>query len=573
MAGELRKAGALVKLPPQPFKVLRILVAHSGQVVTREELRRQIWGSDTFVDFEQGLNYCVKQIRLALGDDAETPRYLQTIPRRGYRFLTPVETGHSHKRRGRLFKQTVLASATSLHIRSVVVLPLENLSGDLSQEYFVDGISDALTTDLAQISALRVISRTSAVYYKGKKMTLPEIARALHVDAVIEGAVTRSANRVRISAQLIYAPTDTHLWANSYEADLHDVLTLQGQVARAIANQIAVRLTPPEQQRFAALGTMNIEAYDDYLKGRYEWNRRTNKSLANSVAYFEQAIAKDPNYALAYAGMADSDIILGNFSLLPPKEAYPKAKAAATQALELDGSLAHAQAALAFATYLYDWDWPSAEAGFRRAIELNPNYGPAHQWYGVSLVSRGRSEEAIAELKRAQEVEPDSMIISAVGAWVDFLAGRYDQGIEQSRKTLELDPDFIHTNAYLGLNYEQKGMLAQGIEAFRKSLGVPPQPFTIGALGHAYAVAGQRTEAEEVLKQMQERYQHGYFPAFYIALLYAGLGDKDHAFTWLEKAYNERYPWLIHLEVDPRLSNLRSDPRFQELVRRIGLPP
>jgi tetratricopeptide (TPR) repeat protein len=290
------------------------------------------------------------------------------------------------------------------------------------------------------------------------------------------------------------------------------------------------------------------------------------------VTYFERAIAKDPKYTLAYAGLADSYIILGNFSLLPPKEAYPKAKTAATKALELDGSLAQAQTTLAFATYLYDWDWPQAADEFKQAFDLNPNYGPAHQWYGVSLVSRGRLEDAVAELKRAQEVEPDSMIINAVGAWVDFLAGRYDQGIEQSRNTLQLDPDFAHANVYLGLNYEQKGMITQAIEEFRKSVGELPEPFVFGALGHAYAAAGQRTDADKILKDMQKRYKEGYFPAFYIALVYSGLGDKDEAFVWLERAYEERFPWLIHLGVDPRVSNLRADPRFADLVRRIGLP-
>ena len=596
-AGELRKAGALVKLAPQPFKVLVILASHSGQLVTREDLRQQIWGNDTFVDFEQGLNYCIKQIRLALGDDAGTPRFLETLPRRGYRFLLPVKTLGSLRSEKPQGKRAVLAPAalfalvailagayiayrweqqahrpTSFRIKSLVVLPLENLSGDPNQDYFAEGMTDALTTDLAQIGALQVISRTSAIHYKRTQKTLPEIARELHVDAVVEGAAVRSGDHVRISAQLIYAPTDTHLWANSYEGDLRDVLALQNEVARTIANQIAIQLTPPEQQRLSAGGHVNTEAYDDYLKGRYEWNRRTAKSLTNSVAYFEQAIAKDPNYALAYAGLTDSYIILGNFSLLPPKEAYPKAKAAAMKALELDGSLAQAQTALAFTTYLYDWDWSTSENGFKRAIELNPSYGPAHQWYGVSLVSRGRSEEAIAELKRAQEVEPDSMIISAVAAWVDFLAGRYDQGIEQSKKTLELDPDFVRARDYLGLNYEQKGMYEEAIAEFQKAQREPNQPFTIGMLGHAYALAGKKIEARKLLNEMIERYQKDYFPPFQIALVYAGLGEKNNAFEWLQKAYDERYPWLIHLKVDPRLSDFRSDPRFALFARRIGLP-
>jgi TolB-like protein/DNA-binding winged helix-turn-helix (wHTH) protein/Flp pilus assembly protein TadD len=595
--GELRKSGVLIKLSPQPFKVLAILADRAGEVVTREELQQQIWGEGTFVDFEQGLNYCIKQIRVALVDDAEAPHYLATIPRRGYRFLAPVERRDAPGRRFRVRKPVMFSSAVVLllaaisfaaflHIRtkpgptsrvappikSLVVLPLENLSGDPAQDYFSEGMSDALTTDLAQIEALRVVSRTSAIHYAGSKKTLPEIARELHVDAVVEGAVTRSGNRVRISAQLIYAPTDTHLWANSYEGNVNDVLALQGEVARAIANQIAIKLTPSEQQRFASAGTVNIEAYDEYLKGRFGWNRRTVKGIASSVTHFERAIAMDPHYALAYAGLADSYIILGNFGLLAPREAYPKAEATAAKAVELDGNLSPARTSLAFATYLYDWDWTSAEQGFKQAIALDPNYGPAHQWYGVSLVSRGLSNKATAELKRAQEVEPDSMIISAVAAWVDFLAGRYDEGIEQARKTLELDPDFAIAHDYLGLNYEQKGEFIQAVAEFHKDLRDPTEPFTLGALGDAYAASGHRAEAEKVLQQMKERNRSGYFPPFYIALVYAGLGDKDNAFRWLDKAYNERFPWLIHLKVDPRLSNLRSDPRFADLARRVGLP-
>jgi tetratricopeptide (TPR) repeat protein len=391
------------------------------------------------------------------------------------------------------------------------------------------------------------------------------------VGAVVEGSVMRSGERVRITAQLIEGATDRHLWAESYERDLTDVLALQSQVARAIAEQIKVKLTPQETTRLTSALPLDPVAHEAYLRGRYHWNRRTEEGLKKSIDFFNQAIERAPDYAPAHAGLADSYIILGNFGLFRPEDAYPRAKAAAMRALELDDSLAEAHTSLAFANYLFERDWPAAERGFRLAIELNPNYGVAHQWYGVSLASREQPEAAIAELKRAQEVDPLSLIIQAVVGWVYVLTHRYDQAIEQCRTALEIDPNFAPAHQYLGQALEQQRKYKEAIAEFEKANTLFGKAWD-SSLGHAYAVAGRTRDAQKVLDEMMGRSEKEYVPSDAIALIYAGLGEKDRAFVWLNRAENERQPWLVLLKVDPRFDALRSDPRFKDLVRGVGLP-
>jgi len=471
--------------------------------------------------------------------------------------------------RGRL-----LGRGTSPRIESLAVLPIANLSGDPQQEYFADGMTEALITDLSKIGALSVISRTSVMRYKGTTKPLPEIARELNVDAVVEGSVQRSGDRVRVTAQLIGARTDTHLWAESYDRDLHDILALQDDVARAIANQIKVKLTPQEQVRLASARPVNPETHEAYLKGRYYWNKRTEEGFHRSIEYFSEATEKDPNYALAHAGLADSYIILGYFSLLPAKEAYAKAREAATRALELDDTLAEAHNALATAKADYDWDWPGAEREFRRAIELNPGYATAHQWYGRLLSELGRHEEALAEIKRAQELDPLSLIINAVGGRILLYAGRDDLAIEQLRKTLEMDPNFAHAHWFLGMAYVRKGALAEAIAEFQRATTLSSN-FTQykAGLGHAYARAGKSAEARKLLYELKELSKRRYVSWCDFAAIYAGLGDKDQAFACLERAYAQRDARLVELKVDARLDPLRADLRFADLLRRVGLPP
>jgi TolB-like protein/Tfp pilus assembly protein PilF len=462
-------------------------------------------------------------------------------------------------------------------IESLAVLPLDNLSHDPEQDYFADGMTEELITDLAKISALRVISRTSVMRYRRTEKPLSQIAQELNVDGVVEGSVQRSGNRVRITAQLIQAATDKHLWAESYERDLRDVLSLQDEVARAIASEIKVKLTPQEQTRLASARPVNPEAHGLYLKGRYYWNKRTPETLKKSLEYFQQAIEKDPGYAPAYAGLADSYDMLGagSYRVLPPKEAYPKAEAAAMKALELDSTLAEAHTSLGWSKWVFDWDWQGAEREYKQAIELNPNYANAHHWYAGYLLDMGRYTEAIGEDRKAESLDPLSLIISAdLGDEALGPAGLYDQEMEQCRKTLEMDPNFAQAHMCLADSYVRKGMHKEAIAEFEKAIELSAGSLVyVSALGSTYARAGRRDDAIKILNELKARSKQGFVAPDNFASIYAGLGDKDQAFAWLEKAYEERTDAIIGVSAEPWFDPLRSDPRFQELLRRVGLPP
>jgi TolB-like protein/DNA-binding winged helix-turn-helix (wHTH) protein/Tfp pilus assembly protein PilF len=491
-AGELRKHGLRVRLQEQPFQILAMLLEQPGEIVTREELHKRLWPADTFVDFDHGLNKAISKIREAMGDSAESPRFVETVARRGYRFLAEVKVAdtapvHSPEPatqphpcaearedpnlagnlqvpktfpRSLTWKVSVLvvllvtASLTAWKfyswkrpspiVRSLAVLPLESLSSDASQDYFADGMTDELISDLGQISALRVISRTSVMVYKHARKPLPQIARELNVDAVVEGTVLRSGDQVSITAQLIEASSDKHLWSHSYQGELPDALALQSKVARAIADEIRINLNPREQAALENVKVVNPQAYESFLKGRYFWNKRTADGLKVALAYFTQAIDDDPKYAPAYSGLADTYALLGDwqYAAMTPKEALPKAKAAAIKALELDSALGEAHNSLAFCLDAFEWDFDSAGKEFQRAIELNPGYATAHHWYAWHLSVVGRYDEAIAEMRRAENLDPLSLIINADVAELLVIAHSYDESIRQSRKTIEMDPNF-----------------------------------------------------------------------------------------------------------------------------------
>ena len=607
---EIYKEGRRIKLQEQPCQVLALLIERPGELVSREELRKKLWPNDTFVDFDHGVNIAINKLRDALGDSSEKPRFIETLPRRGYRFIAPVSAPKTSRdgeppaqvtsspagrvgsgsitwRRALLPALLVLSLVVVLfsafrywrehsagsRIRSLAVLPLENLSGDPNQEYFVDGMTDELTTNLAKIKSLRVISRTSAMKYKNVRTPLAQIARSLHVEAVVEGSVVRSGDKLRITAQLIDARTDRHLWAEEYHRDLRDVVAVQGEVARRIAQEIRTTLTPEETAQLSSQRQVNPEAYEAYLRGRYFWNKRTEVGIKKAIAYFEQSIAKDPTSPLAYDGLADCWHSAGWYGYVSPKEAYPQAKAAAMKALELDATLGEAHASLAMASMNYDWDWSAAEREFRKAIELNPNYASAHHWYADYLSAVGRHEEAVAESKRALELDPVSPIINAWLGWRYFFARQYDAAIEQYLKTLEMDPTFVPAHLVLGQGYEQKSMPEKAIDELKKAVSLSGgSSLYVSSLAHAYAIAGRRSEAEMLLRQLNERARHTYVPAFHIAIIYAGLGQKDQALVWLEKGYQERSAGMVWLKVDPRFDFVRSDARFQNLLRRLGLP-
>jgi TolB-like protein/DNA-binding winged helix-turn-helix (wHTH) protein/Tfp pilus assembly protein PilF len=613
-AGELRKQGVKVKLQEQPFQVLATLLEHAGEVVTKEELQERIWAADTFVDFDHGLHSAIARLREALGDSSESPRFIETIPRRGYRFVAPVKVIGNATESGvaegksfpapadRLwaFGRNVLAGLLggalllgvflSLNvggfrrwlrresnpaIKSLVVLPLENLSGDPAQEYFADGMTDALITDLSKIGALRVISRTSAMQYKATKKRLPEIARELNVDGVVEGSVMRSGNRVRVTAQLLHAGTDQHLWAETYERDLGDVLKLQSEVAQTIAQQVRIQLTPQQKAQFGSALGVNPEAYEAYLRGRYFWNQRTEEGLWKSVEQFQHAIDIDANSALPYAGLADAYLVLDSWTLeaAPPIELAPKARAAVDKALQLDPTLAEARTVLAGVKH-GDWDWNGAGVEYRRAIELNPNYAHAHHWYSQFLCELGQFDEGVAEADRAHALDPLNMMLGIDVGMRLYWARRYREAIAPIQKTLELDPNFRVAHRFLGQVYEQNAMYQAAITELRRAADLSNNnPIDLGALGHVYAVSGRRKQALQVLEELHRFSAKRYVSGYEFALIYAGLGEQDKALYWLYKAFQEHSTWMLHLKVDPRLDFLRSDPRFQELLRRVGLSP
>jgi TolB-like protein/DNA-binding winged helix-turn-helix (wHTH) protein/Flp pilus assembly protein TadD len=616
--GELTKLGKRVRLQEQPFQLLAMLLERPGELVIREELRERLWPK-TLVDFDHGLNKAISKVRDALGDSAENPRFIETVTSRGYRFLADVavvQGGQPQNAAGDLaadreapglaqspdagtsarwpthgfgWKLSGVATALVLAvflswffnswrlplstIHSLAVLPLENLSNDASQDYFADGMTDELITHLGQISAIRVISRTSAMTYKNTHKPLAEIARELNVDAVVEGSVLHSGERVRIAAQLIQVPADKQIWAESYEGDFRDTLALQSRVARSIARQIRATLNRQEQVSLDNSKVVNPEAYEAYLKGRYFLNKRTGDGLRTAIEYFKRAIESDSNYAEAYSGLADAYALSGDwkYGVLSPQEAFPKAKAAATKALALNESLGEAHASLAYALDLYGWDWEAAETEYKRAIKLNVGYATAHQWYSWHLLMMGRNSEAIAELREAESLDPLSLIISADVADALSVAHRFDEAEQQARKTLQLDPNFAIGHYELGQALEQRHLHDQAIAEFQKAISISGHSGAFDSnLGYAYAVSGRTEEAVKVVRDLEHRQDKNPSLDADIALVYVGLGDLDQAISWLNKGYDARFKASILLR--PAFDPLRPDPRFKDLMRRVGLP-
>src|SRR5437763_7900245 len=450
-AGELRNAGTKIRLQEQPLQILQILLEHPGKVISREELRQKVWSSAIFVDFDHGINNAIKRLREALADTAETPRYIETLPRRGYRFVGRIERSVAR-------------------MRSLAVLPLENLSHDPEQEYFADGLTVALITTLAKIGVLRVASRTSSMLYKGARKSLREIASDLQVDTIVEGTVMRDGDRVRITAQLIDPTKDDHLWAESYERHLSHILDLQSEVSQAIARQIQIKLTPQERAQLAQTHSVEPEAYEAYLRGRYYWLQRSREGHVNAVKYFQQAIDKDQTWAPAYAGLADALSIIGLWGLVRPGEGCGKAKVLALKALEIDPGLGEAHASLAWATAHYDYDFVTAEMEFERSLELNPRNSTAHHWFGMCLGMMERQAEAITEMKRAIRLDPHVSVIRWGLAVVYWCERRYDEAIEALRQSLALDPDSAQAHFWLGLCYLADGSSESALTVLRKAV-------------------------------------------------------------------------------------------------------
>lgn len=568
-SGELRRDGVRVKLQEQPFQVLVLLLERPGEVVTREELTQRLWPDNTFVDFERGLNKAINRLREALKDNAEKPRFIETLPHRGYRFIAPVDGAGVDFANVARIRGSRLPQPTP-RIDSLAVLPLDNLSGDPTQEYFSDGMTEELITAISKISTLRVISRTSVMRYKGARKSLSAIARELRVDALVEGSVSRSGEKVRITAQLIHAADDRHLWSERYERAIGDILQMQADIAENIASQIH-KLVDPQDRPAAPARKVHPPAYEACLKGIFFRDKMTPVDLTKSIAYFNQAIALDPGYAQAYANLSQAYFYLGLFGMGPPNELFPKAKAKAVRALELDEHVAAAHNALAVIHILYDWDWASAEAECKRATQLNPNDSVTHVHFADYMSIRARHDEAIAEYKLGLELDPISCLYVGFFGLILHRARRYDEAIAQCQKALEIDPNYPNALWFLALSLEQKGQLTESIEKLEKAVSLSGGSHFRALLGRAYALAGERKKAENILEELKTSSQRQYVSPFDIAVVYAGLGDRNSAFRWFEEAYEQRVFRIIEL-VLPMFDNLRSDTRWQDLVRRIGLP-
>lgn len=636
-SGELFKNGRRIRLARQPADLLVLLARRRGALVSREELRAALWPEDTFVDFDHGLNNCIRRIREALGDSADSSRFIETLPKKGYRFipetraliLSPgalvpppqepmaqelsgpasqvvpdrssretqpqsansvvVEGDGPHlngaagslaarprfpsRRRALLIllgtTLVALACAAGLlvglnfhgwreqifglggdhQIRSIAVLPLVNLSGDSEQEYFTDGMTDELITSIAKATPLQVISRTSVMRYKSTPKSLSDIARELGVEGIVEGTVLRSGSRVRVTVQLIDARSDKHLWAEAYERDLQDIFALQSDIADAVSRQVATTL--------AAQVSSNVkrrpippEAYEAYLKGRYYLNKRRPDDLKKSQEYFQEAIEKDPTYAAAYAGLADSYQVLGSWEggILAPKEAFPKAVAAYEKALGIDSTLSDAHSSLGYAKLYYYWDWAGAEKEFKRAIELNPNSENAHHWYSHYLLSMGRTKESLAESKRGIQLAPFDPLLNVHLVWHYTFSRQYSLAVQQSHTVLTMDLPPYGAYLFGGWALEQQGKYPEAIDWFRKACTSSGEvSHATAALGHAYGISGDMTEANRVLAQLKQLSKHRYVPAYDIAMVYLGLGEKEQAYERLEKGLEERSAWMVYL--------------------------
>jgi len=602
--GSLRKSGARIKLQEQPFQILAMLLEKPGDMVTREELRQKLWPADTFVDFDNGLNTAIKKLRDTLGDSADSPRFIETLPKRGYRFIYPVNGARAPAEvqalrmawwrqpwaAGLLGFTALLAAALAANvgslrdritgrtgvgpIASVAVLPCKNLTGDPEQEFLADGLTDVLTTHLAQVKSLTVPSVTSSMYFKSEHKKLSEIARELRVQAMVEPSVQRSRDRLLVNFQLIHAPTDRHLWAKSYEVDPKNVQALLPAVAREILEAMNAQVTLEEKSRLSSSRETTPEANEAYLRGRYHFRKGTDADRAKAHEYFEKAIEKDPNFALAYASLAVLRAHGGFFRAgTGPLEAHTQTREWAQKALKLDDTLAEAHAALAWIE-MADWNWTGAEQEFRRAIELNPNLPVAHTWYAQFLSYMRRFKESLAQAEIARRLDPASPDTSVHSAESYVNAGRVDEAIEFYQKVLELEPSYFVAHHSLARAYIEKEMYQQAIEELEKAMALGGRDsLSLGVLAHAYGKAGQRQEALKLVSELLQRPNREHVPPLRpLAIAYSGLGDKDKAFACLETAYERRSGALWELNSQPLYAPLRSDPRFQDLARRIGLP-
>lgn len=594
-SGELFRQGIRIKLQEQPFRLLVLLLQRAGQVVSREELRAQLWPQDTFVEFDNSLNVAVRKLRDALRDDADTPRFVETLPKRGFRFLAPVTSPPA----AQATEQTPIpppapqasvpsslpvsqavaappaAATPATRQPAIVVLPFANLSSDEDTEFFADGVTEEIINALAQIQDLRVVARTSAFSFKGRQVDLRTVGTSLNVTTVLEGSVRKSGNRLRIVAQLIDTADGYHIWSERYDRELQDIFEMQDEIARTIADKLRLTLGVKGSEPLVRAGTKDLEAYQLYLKGRFHWNKRSADGLRRALEYFHQAIAKDPNYAIAYAGLADAYDMMSFRNILAPSALMPKAKAAAAKALELDSHLAEPQVSLAYAAFTYDREWTAAARHFDRALASNPPYVLNHAFYPFYLSSCGRLKESISVARRALELDPASPAVSHVLAVQLYLARQFDQSLEQCDQTLEMDPNYEPAYAVLGQIHAVTGQFPKAIVDLEKNLSLTGRsPWALALLGYAQARQAARAHALEIIEDLTttSTSKNAFVPAPCFALVYTGLDEKDRAFEWLEKSCEERNSRLAYLKVEALWDPIRSDPRFAQLLQRAGFP-
>ena len=560
--GELRKSGARIRVQEQPFQILVMLLQRPAEVVSREELRQKLWPGDTFVDFEHGVNSAVARLRDLLGDSADSPRYIETLPRRGYRFIAPVDGHDPNPWR-----------ETEPGVASLAVLPFENVSADAETEYVADGITESLINRLAQLPKLRVMARSTVFRFKTHLADAIAIGRELKVGAVLTGRVLERGGILIISAELADVRTGWQLWGEQYNRKPTDILTVQEEIAQEISEMLRLPLTGQERKKLAKQPTHDSEAYHIYLRGRFWWNKRTREGVEKGIEYFTKAIAQDPNFALAYTGLSDSYHLLAGtaFAGMPPRQAAPLAKAAAMKALEIDDTLAQAHASMA-SVFSYQWDWEAARKEYHRSIELNPSYATVRHWYAFYLAAMGHLEEAVEEGIKAKELDPLSIIINRDLGLLFAYARQPEKAIEQYEKTLELDPDFALTHQGIGRAYLQRGMLKKGLEHIEKAAELAPNNSAMrAALAHAYGVTQQHEKARKILEELLAQTHHTYIPATSIAVVYTGLGEQALALEWLEKACDDHDDGLLLLKVHPIYDLLRASPRFENILREMNL--
>ena len=583
--GELRKSGIHIKLHEKPFQILLTLLEHPDEIVTRKELQKRLWPQDTFVEFENGLNNAIGRLREALGDTADTPHFIETIPRRGYRFITEVFPKSPTQKRVSSRQWLIAAGmaiviavtvglvirldrANAAPIRSLAVLPFRDLGTGTQDNYFAAGMTDAVTTELARLGVSKVTSETSVVQFKDTKKSVPEIAHALSVDAVVEGAVLREGNEVRITVQLIRGDTDRHVWAESYQRQMTDILALQDEVALGVAHAVKLELSAGETGRPASPKPVNPEAYEAYLKGRY-FMQKHDESALRAKDYFQQAIQLDPGYAPAYAGLSDFYVLT-----LPPKEALPKAKEYAQQALKLDPNLPDSHISLAYIYFYDDWNWPAADQEFKQAIALAPGLAPSHRWYAIYLAAMGRFAEAITEAQRAEDLDPLSISAHHGAAIAAASAGQYDRSIAEGRKILELDANDSRAYLDMAMGHLQKRMYQEALQDMGKGLALSHRdPFFLSIAAYVYGRLGNIEQAGKLVEEMRAASQKNPVSSFLFATAFVGMGKQKEAMQALEAGYKAHDPDIVGLNSTPWFEPLRSDPRFQSLVSRMHLPP